>query len=152
MRVKSLLKLPEKVKSLQKLPEKDKSQRKPPEKVKSLREKGSIGDVMPMGIFVICIAFVMISFADCVRVINVRSSVSQISREYILKMETDGFLTDADKGELLASLTDAGISDISLGSTDMSEVGYGNEIRLEIRGKTEDGYEISEFRTSTAKY
>ena len=114
--------------------------------------KGSIGDVMPMGIFVICIAFVFISFADCVRTVNVKSSISQISRRYILRMETIGYLTEDDKDLLITELSDAGLREISLGNTDTSEVGYGNAIRLEIRGITEDGYEITEYRTSTAKY
>ena len=115
-------------------------------------DRGSIGDVMPMGIFVICIAFVFVSFADCVRMVNVKSSVSQISRHYILRMETIGYLTPEDADGLVSELSDAGLREISLGNTDTSEVGYGNAIRLEIKGVTEDGYEITEFRTSTAKY
>jgi hypothetical protein len=116
------------------------------------KNDGSVGDVMPMCIFVICIAFVMISFADCVRLINVKASVSQVSRQYILKMETYGYLTEGDRAGLVDSLTETGLRNISLAGTDMSEVGYGNEIRLYISGLTEEGYEIREFRTSTAKY
>ncbi len=113
---------------------------------------GSVGDVMPMGIFVICIAIVFTAFADCVRIVNVKSGVSQISRRYILRMETVGYLDAADRDGLLEELRTTGLYDISLGQTDTSEVGYGNPVRLEIRGYTEDGYEISEYRTSTAKY
>ena len=116
------------------------------------KNDGSVGDVMPMCIFVICIAFVMISFADCVRLINVKASVSQISRQYILKMETYGYLTDGDRDGLVDSLAETGLRNISLAGTDMSEVGYGNEIKLYISGSTEEGYEIREYRTSTAKY
>lgn len=116
------------------------------------KSPGSVGDVMPMCIFVICIAFVMISFAGCVRVINVKSSVSQISRQYILKMETYGYLTGEDRDDLVSALSGAGLENISLAGTDMSEVGYGNKISLYIHGTTEAGYEINEFRTSTAKY
>lgn len=116
------------------------------------KNDGSVGDVMPMCIFVICIAFVMISFADCVRLINVKASVSQISRQYILKMETYGYLTENDRDNLVRSLAEIGLENISLAGTDMSEVGYGNEINLYISGLAEGGYEIKEFRTSTAKY
>ena len=116
------------------------------------RDNGNIGDVMPMGIFVICIAIVFASFADCVRVVNVKSAVSQISRRYILRMETVGYLTSEDRNSLLEELSYAGLEDISLGNTDISEVGYGNTISLEISGVTEDGYEVVEYRTSTAKY
>ena len=115
-------------------------------------DNGNIGDVMPMGIFVICIAIVFASFADCVRVVNVKSAVSQISRRYILRMETVGYLTSEDRNSLLEELSYAGLEDISLGNTDISEVGYGNTISLEISGVTEDGYEVVEYRTSTAKY
>lgn len=125
-------------------------------KEKVVKEKalspGSVGDVMPMCIFVICIAFVMISFADCVRLINVKASVSQVARQYILRMETYGYLTENDKEALMKNLADKGLTGVSLAGTDTSEVGYGNEIRLYIDGFTEDGYEIREFRTSTAKY
>ena len=121
-------------------------------KLPGLKSPGSVGDVMPMCIFVICIAFVMISFADCVRVINVKSSVSQISRQYILKMETYGYLTGEDRDDLVSALSGVGLENISLAGTDMSEVGYGNKISLYIHGTTEAGYEINEFRTSTAKY
>ncbi len=116
------------------------------------KNDGSVGDVMPMCIFVICIAFVMISFADCVRLINVKASVSQISRQYILKMETYGYLTENDRDNLIRSLSESGLENISLAGTDTSEVGYGNEIKLYISGSAEGGYEIKEFRTSTAKY
>ena len=125
-------------------------------KEKDVKEKalspGSVGDVMPMCIFVICIAFVMISFANCVRLINVKASVSQVARQYILRMETYGYLTENDKEALMRNLADTGLTGVSLAGTDTSEVGYGNEIRLYIDGFTEDGYEIREFRTSTAKY
>lgn len=114
--------------------------------------QGSVGDVMPMCIFVICIAFVMISFANCVRLINVKASVSQVARQYILRMETYGYLTENDKEALMKNLSDTGLTGVSLAGTDTSEVGYGNEIKLYIDGFTEDGYEIREFRTSTAKY
>ncbi len=114
--------------------------------------EGSVGDVMPMCIFVICIAFVMITFSDCVRLIGVKTAVSQISRQYILRMETYGYLTSGDRDRMVDALTEAGLKDITLGGTDTAEVGYGNEIVLEITGHTEDGYEIREFRTSTAKY
>ena len=116
------------------------------------KSPGSMGDVMPMGLFVICIAFVFVSFANCVRIINVKSSVSQISRKYILRMETCGYLTGPDKEDMCDELAMAGLETLSLGDTDMNRVGYGNPIKLEIRGMTEDGYEISEYRTSTAKY
>ena len=116
------------------------------------KNSGSVGDVMPMGLFVICIAVVFVSFADCVRIVNVKSSVSQISRRYILRMETVGYLDQADREGLIRELHDTGLYEISLGNTDTAEVGYGNPVKLEIRGYTEDGYEISEYRTSTAKY
>ncbi len=116
------------------------------------KNDGSVGDVMPMCIFVICIAFVMISFADCVRLINVKASVSQLSRQYILKMETYGYLTENDRDDLVRSLAESGLENISLAGTDLNEVGYGNEIKLYISGSAEGGYEIREFRTSTAKY
>ena len=116
------------------------------------RSEGNVGDVMPMCIFVICIAFVMITFSDCVRVIGIKTTVSQISRQYILRMETYGYLTTEDRVAMVDALSEAGLKGISLGDTDTAEVGYGNEIVLEIMGHTEDGYEIREFRTSTAKY
>lgn len=61
-------------------------------------------------------------------------SIRQEARETMLVMETEGYLTADEQKRLLSSLEDLGLSNISLDGTTMSEVGYGSDIFLNIKG------------------
>lgn len=61
-------------------------------------------------------------------------SIRQEARETMLVMETEGYLTSDEQKRLLSSLEDLGLSNISLDGTTMSEVGYGSDIFLNIKG------------------
>ena len=39
----------------------------------------------------------MLSYVDSVRLVGEKTQISQLARKYILKMETEGRLTDADR-------------------------------------------------------
>lgn len=58
----------------------------------------------------------------------------QIAREYMLLMETEGYLNSTDEANLIDELENAGLSNISLEGTTLSEVNYGDRIYLVING------------------
>ncbi len=62
----------------------------------------------------------------------------QVAREYLLLMETEGYLTSDDEAAMLAELESYGLYDISLDGTTTSEVGYGERIYLCISGTYDD--------------
>ena len=115
------------------------------------REKGSIGDIMSAGICMLAMTALMLSYMNNVWLIHRKTEVSQIARQYILKMETVGYLTEEDRIRLGRELDEAGVTQLELAGTTMSPVTYGDIITLEIRGKLEGEYDFEEKRISTAK-
>ncbi len=116
------------------------------------QEKGSIGDVMSAGICMLALTALMLSYMDNVRLIHQKTEVSQIARQYILKMETVGYLTEEDRIGLRMELDGAGVSELELTGTTMSPVTYGDIITLEIRGRLGGVHDFEEKRISTAKH
>lgn len=115
-------------------------------------DRGNIGDIMLTGIMMIAMVSVMVCFIDCVGLIQVKSSVGQIARKYLLIAETEGYINDSDRTEIVSELESAGLTCIDLGGTTFSEAGFGNTVTVSIKGKIRGTYEISEIRRSTAKY
>ncbi len=115
------------------------------------REKGSIGDIFSAGICMIAMTVLMLAYMDNVWLIHQKTQVGQIARQYILKMETVGYLTDEDRIRLGRELDGVGVTQLELSGTTMAPVTYGDIITLEIRGKLEGEYDFEEKRVSTAK-
>jgi len=116
------------------------------------KEKGSIGDIMSAGICMLAMTALLLSYMDNVWLIHQKTEVSQIARQYILKMETVGYLEEADRIRLGQELDGVGVTELELSGTTMSPVAYGDIITLEIRGKLGEEYEFEEKRISTAKH
>lgn len=116
------------------------------------KSKGNVADIMTMGILVLSMAIIMLCFMDCIKVVKVREDASQIVRKYLLIAETKGGLSIGDKTMIEEELTNAGVSDIDLTGTTFSQVQFGSEVTVNMRGKVDNRYEITESRASTAKY
>lgn len=71
-----------------------------------------------------------------------KDNISILSRMYILKMETKGYLDQEDEVSLINDLTEVGMKNISLVGTTKSNVGYGKTINLTINGEIE----ITEYK------
>ena len=67
--------------------------------------------------------------------INRSNDIHQVARTYLLQMEADGYLTEENKGLLLNELSALDMVNIDLTGTSFMDVGYGNQVRLVIRGK-----------------
>ena len=116
------------------------------------QEKGSIGDILSAGICMLAMTVLMFAYMDDVRLIHRKSEVSQIARQYILKMETVGYLTEEDRIRLGRELDAAGVTELELAGTTMDPVAYGDIITLEIKGRLEGEHDFVEKRISTAKH
>lgn len=88
--------------------------------------------VMMINMVVLC-AFLVIIFG-AFSGISDKWGMRQTAREYMLIMETEGYLTPADRANLISELEGYGLYNISLSGTTMSEVDYGNRIYLKISG------------------
>lgn len=80
-----------------------------------------------LGVFLL-----MMTQMDSTTNINRLQKVEQIGREYLLRMESDGYLTSTDRIELNSELTSLGyVSNVNI-TAPISEVGYGERIALKI--------------------
>lgn len=99
------------------------------------KEAGSIIENMLVSLLgiVMVTAFLVIIFGAFASISD-KWHMNQVAREYLLIMETEGYLTNADKIDLIEELEACGLYDISLSGTTTSEVGYGERIYLKISG------------------
>ena len=103
-----------------------------------LREKKEAGSIIE-NMLVALIGMVMTT-AFLVIIFGAFSSISdkwhmrQVAREYLLIMETEGYLTASDQVALKEELESCGLYNISFSGTTTSEVGYGERVYLKIRG------------------
>ena len=116
------------------------------------KDTGTVADIMVTGIFMLAMTILMMAFLDDMQMIQQKMEVNQMARRYILRMETVGCLEGTDYVEMLRELSEQGVTDIDLGQTTLSPVGYGERITLEIKGKMGGQYAFEEKRTSTAKH
>ncbi len=116
------------------------------------REEGSIGDLLAAGLCMLAMTVLLLSYMGNVQMIYQKTAISQIARKYILRMETIGSLTEADRVLLMQELETVGVTEPKLDGSSLESVGYGNPVILLIRGKLEGEYDFEEKRVSTAKY
>lgn len=88
--------------------------------------------VMMINMVVMC-AFLVIIFG-AFSGISDKWGMRQTAREYMLIMETEGYLPAADQAALIVELESYGLYNISLSGTTMREVNYGDRIYLKISG------------------
>lgn len=131
------------------------------------KSKGSLLDFMTVGISLVAMAVVVMVYLNLSELMLTRLEVSQVTRKYILRMETKGYLDRADESALFSELAALGLEEIDLTGSTCLPVGYGESIRLSVRGKVmgsvlnmEDGwlngfiqreFTVEEKRMSTAK-
>lgn len=122
------------------------------------KEAGSIIENMLVALvgMVLTTAFLVIIFGAFASISD-KWRMNQVAREYMLLMETEGYLTAEDKEELIKELEECGLYNISLSGTTVSEVGYGNRIYLKISGTYDNNVlrfagGISKVTTSPSAY
>lgn len=98
------------------------------------RDQGNLMNLFPPLLTIVALAVMLVFFTGWMANLSARDHVYQLSRRYILQMETEGFLNSTLESSLRADLADAGMSNISLSGTTTSEVEYGNVIFLRITG------------------
>jgi len=115
------------------------------------QERGNVGSFMATTLCLLAMTVVMLFYMDNVQLIQQKTDVSQLARKYILRMETVGYLTSADRSMLTGELQAIGVTGVSYEGTTEETVGYGEPICLQIKGKLRGQYEFTEKRVSTAK-
>lgn len=96
------------------------------------KKRGFVGKLM-IPLFAILATFmVMVIYENATKNLMDKQKVDILARQYILKMETDGYLEKNEEDNLIRELQKIGLTNISLNGTTETQVGYGKEIKLEI--------------------
>lgn len=114
------------------------------------RQHGNVGELLTMGLCVLALTVVMLGYVENIQLIEKKAEIGQLARCYLLKMETNGYLTPSDYEMLTVELEELGMEQIDYEGSSLEAVGYGENVILQIRGRLEE-YEIYEKRVSTAK-
>lgn len=104
------------------------------------KKDGSMMKLLPVLLAMAAMAAITTLYITYMSDYDKRERADQIAREYILKMETQGHLSEAMKNNLISDLSDAGFGSINLQGTTMTKAEYGEEIVLMINAylETED--------------
>ena len=98
------------------------------------KDKGMLEHFLPALVTIALMAVLWTGSMVSASNIDRSSNIHHVARSYMLRMEADGYLTPENESSLLSELAALGMEDIDLTGTSLSDVGYGNEVRLRIRG------------------
>ena len=112
------------------------------------KDQGNMMSIFPAIFTIIAVAIMLVFYVGWMANVTKKDEVRQIGREYILAMETEGRLTSAMESSLRSELASKGLRNINLSGTTMTDVGYGNEIFLCVRGDLE----VDRYMTATDSF
>ena len=98
------------------------------------KDKGILDQFLPAIVVIVLLAVLWTGSMITASNIDRSNAIHQVARTYILQMEADGYLTEENKGLLLTDLAALDMVNIDLTGTSFTDVGYGNQVRLVIRG------------------
>lgn len=98
------------------------------------KDKGILDQFLPAIVVIVLLAVLWTGSMISASNIDRSSDIHHVARTYLLRMEADGFLTEENRNLLLAELEALDMENIDLTGTSFTNVGYGNPVRLVIRG------------------
>ncbi len=101
------------------------------------QKQGNIMSFLPILFSLAAVAILSLMYVSYLKDVDVKDQVDLIAREYILKMETTGYLASVDENALIGDLNRIGVHDVNLGGTTRAEVGYGSPVTLSVAGYVE---------------
>lgn len=96
---------------------------------------GSVLNILPVFLGIIAITILSLMYIYYVKDMDVREQAGQIARQYMLEMESTGYMTEDAQSSIIEALKAIGMNNINLSGTTMTEVEYGKEIVLVINAK-----------------
>ena len=110
------------------------------------KDKGNIMSIFPGVFTIVAVAMMLVFYIGWMGNVAKSDEVRQVGREYILAMETEGRMSSSMESAMRSELSAKGLKNIDLSGTTTSDVGYGNEIFLNVKGDLEvDTYSTNGF-------
>lgn len=98
-------------------------------------DEGGTIDMIQILIGILALTFLLFINIGFTNTVGKRNNIELVAHEYILRMETEGRLTNEAEEELVKTLTDMGMVEIDIIHGTSTPVIYGDVIKLEIKGK-----------------
>lgn len=98
--------------------------------MKLKKKEGNVVDyvIYIFGILALCIFFAF--SVEAIKEMSKYGSANLVARNYIIKIESHGYLSAENAQKLEESLEDLGFTNITLSGTTMTEVNNGDDIKL----------------------
>lgn len=110
------------------------------------KDKGNVMSIFPGVFTIVAVAMMLVFYIGWMGNVAKSDEVRQVGREYILAMETEGRMSSSMESAMRSELSAKGLKNIDLSGTTTSDVGYGNEIFLNVKGDLEvDTYSTNGF-------
>lgn len=109
------------------------------------KDDGNVMHIFPAVFTMIAVSIMLVFYIGWMANVTKKDEVRQIGREYMLAMEAEGWLTSSLESAMRSELAEKGLTNIDLSGTTISDVGYGNEIFLCVKGELE----INTYSTSS---
>jgi len=106
--------------------------------IKKKKEASVIENMLVLLLEMIIVCAMLVVIFGAFAGISNKWGMRQVAREYLLIMETEGYLSSTNQANLIAELEGYGLYNISLSGTTTSEVEYGERIYICISGTYDD--------------
>lgn len=95
------------------------------------KQGGNIGDILSFGVFLMFYMVLMMAVINFMIILNFKDTCDQISRQYIIYMETKG---TADKNEIIETYADAGYTPktVTVNNGAANPIPFGSKVTLSI--------------------
>lgn len=100
--------------------------------MKMKKRKGNVVDILPSIVLILAAILLVGTFINLYGILTINEEVKQLSRKYMLTMETMGYLDPASRTKLEQELSALNVTDIDLSGSTLTDAGYGNTIILNI--------------------
>jgi len=98
------------------------------------KDKGILEQFLPAIVVILLLAVLWTGSMVAASNIDRSTDIHHVARTYLLRMETDGYLTKQNRYLLEEELEALGVTDVDLKGTSFEDVYYGNKVELVIRG------------------
>lgn len=95
------------------------------------KDKGGIDNYLFIPIMITAVVILLLSVIPIFSLLSDKSEIDQIGRTYLLKMESDGYLSSDMKSQLIDDLKSIkNVKNIDILDTTETRVGYGQKVYL----------------------
>lgn len=106
--------------------------------LKKKKEASIVENMLVMLLELVVVSAFLVIIFGAFSGISDKWGMRQVAREYMLLMETEGYLSSSDRVALIEELEEYGLYNISLSGTTTSRQEYGSRIYLCITGTYDD--------------